>query len=53
VKKVMDFIGLTIGGWIGWWVGAFVSVFVAFLVSVVGIGLGMYAIRRVTKGLIP
>jgi hypothetical protein len=51
VKRLLDLIGMTVGGWLGWTAGALVSVFTAFIVGMVGTGLGLYAVRRLTKGL--
>jgi hypothetical protein len=50
---MLNFIGMTVGGWIGWYLGALVSIFTAFVVSMVGTGLGLYAAQRVTKRLMP
>jgi hypothetical protein len=51
VKRLLDLIGMSAGGWLGWTLGAPVSVFTGFIVSIVGTGLGLYAIRRLTAGL--
>jgi hypothetical protein len=51
VKRILDLVGMSAGGWLGWWAGASVSTFTAFLVSMVGTGIGLYAVRRVLKGL--
>jgi len=53
MKRLLDFIAMSAGGWLGWMVGAWVSVFTAFVVSVVGMGVGLYAARRVTRHLLP
>ena len=53
MKGMLNFIGMTIGGWIGWAIGARVSIFTAYMVSMVGTGLGLYAAIRVTKQLMP
>lgn len=50
MKRILDLIGMSAGGWLGWYIGALVSVFTAFMVSMVGTGLGLYFIRRITKG---
>ena len=50
MKRILDLIGMSAGGWLGWYAGALVSVFTAFIVSVVGTGLGLYLMRRITKG---
>jgi len=52
MKRLLDFIGLSAGGWIGWYIGAVVSIFTAFIVSMIGTGLGLYAVRRLTKGML-
>jgi len=51
MKRLMDMIAMSAGGWLGWMLGAVVSVFTAFIVSMVGTGLGLYAIRRLTRGM--
>lgn len=52
LKKVLDFVGLSVGSWLGWTLGATVSIFTAFIVSVVGMGAGLYAVRRLTKSVL-
>jgi len=47
VKKLLGFIGMTIGGWAGWALGAAFGTMTAFLVSMVGTGLGAYVAIRV------
>jgi hypothetical protein len=44
-------IGMTVGGWLGWMAGDAISIFTAFVLSMVGTGIGLYAIRRYTKGI--
>jgi len=51
MKRILDLIGMSFGGWLGWAAGEPLSIFVAFLASVVGTGLGLYAMRRLTRGL--
>jgi phosphate/sulfate permease len=53
MKKLVDFITLTVGGWAGWAVGAPVSIFTAYVTSVVGAGLAMYLGRKVMKRVSP
>jgi hypothetical protein len=52
VKRILDIAGMSIGGWLGWAIGAPISVFTAFIVGVVGTGVGLWAVRRVTAGMI-
>lgn len=47
----MDLVGMSIGGWLGWAAGATISIFAGFMVSIVGTGVGLYAVRRLTRGL--
>lgn len=51
MKRLLDLIGMFVGGWLGWMAGAAISFFTAFVVSIVGTGLGLYAIRRFTRGI--
>ena len=53
MKRLVDLIGMTVGGWIGWAAGAPVSIFTAFMVSMVGTGLGLYLVRRYLGPYIP
>ena len=52
MKRLLDFIGMSAGGWLGWFVGAPISIFTAFIVSTVGMGAGLYAVRRLTRGML-
>jgi len=53
MKRILDLVAMSAGGWLGWMVGAWISFFTAFVVSVVGMGAGLYASRRLTKKLLP
>jgi hypothetical protein len=53
MRGILNFIGMTLGGWIGWQLGALVSFFTAFVVGMIGTGLGLYAAQRLTKRLLP
>ena len=53
MKGIMNFMGMTVGGWIGWAIGAKVSIFTAFIVSTVGTGVGLYYANKVTRALMP
>ncbi len=46
MKKVLGFIGATLGGALGWWVGDAVGLMTAFIVSTVASGIGLYLARR-------
>ena len=51
MKRILDLMGMSIGGWLGWTAGAPVSFFTAFVLGVVGTGAGLYVTRRLTAGL--
>jgi hypothetical protein len=53
MKRLLNMLAMTIGGYIGWWLGAFVSIFTAFIISMVGTGLGLYGAQRLSKRLLP
>ena len=40
--RMVDFLGMTVGGWVGWAVGDRLSLFTAILLSIVGTGVGLY-----------
>ena len=49
MRKLMIFIGTTVGGSIGWWLGDFVGMMTVFMLSTVGTGLGMYYAIRASR----
>lgn len=53
MKRLLDLIAMSAGGWLGWAMGAQISIFTAFVVGMVGTGVGLYAGRRVGKRLLP
>jgi len=53
VKGILNLIGMSAGGWLGWILGAWISVFAGYIVSVIGMGVGLYATSRLTKHLLP
>ena len=36
----------SLGGWLGWWLGARAGMMTGFFLSVVGMGVGLYAAQR-------
>jgi hypothetical protein len=42
MRKLLAFVGSTIGGYVGWYLGAPVGFMTAFMLSMVGTGAGMY-----------
>jgi hypothetical protein len=53
MKGILNFAGMTAGGWLGWALGMRLGFFTAFIVGVVGTALGLYAAQRVTRALLP
>lgn len=53
MKRLVNLIGMTVGGWLGWQLGILISFFAAFILGVVGTGLGLYASQRVSRRLLP
>ena len=53
MKRLLNFVGMSVGGWVGWMIGVQVSFFTAFIVSVVGTGVGLYYTQRTVKRLLP
>ena len=49
MRKILAFLGATVGGWVGWYLGAPVSIFAAFMLSMIGTGVGMYLGIRVAR----
>jgi len=44
--KFLGMIGAIAGGWFGWWLGAHIGIMTAYLLSVVGMGTGLYLAKR-------
>jgi hypothetical protein len=42
MKKLLGWVGATVGGAVGWWAGARVGLMSAVVVSAVGTGVGLY-----------
>ena len=53
MRRLLNFLGMAVGGWLGWQVGILISFFAAFLVGVVGTGVGLCASQRLSKRLLP
>ncbi|HEX3927149.1 MAG TPA: hypothetical protein VHW65_04070 [Gemmatimonadales bacterium] len=46
MKKLVGWLGATVGSAVGWWLGAYVGIMTAFFVSLVGMALGGYVAVR-------
>jgi len=49
MRKLLTFVGGTIGSYPGWALGAPIGTMTAFMVSMVGTGLGIYAGFRLAQ----
>jgi len=49
VRKLITLGTTFIGSSIGWWLGAFIGTMTAFLLSIVGLGVGLYAGIRLAQ----
>jgi len=49
MKKLLAFLGSTVGGYIGWGLGSHMGFMVAFVLSMIGTGFGIYAGYRVAQ----
>jgi hypothetical protein len=49
MQRVMGFVGATIGSYAGWYLGAPIGIMTAFMLSMVGMGIGIYAARRFVR----
>jgi membrane protein YqaA with SNARE-associated domain len=49
MKGILATIGITIGGAIGWWLGDFIGLTSAIILSSIGSGAGLLAIRWLAK----
>ena len=53
MKRFLNLVGMSAGGWVGWAIGAQISIFSAFMVGIVGTGVGLYVTQRALKRLLP
>ncbi|MFQ5537492.1 MAG: hypothetical protein ACE5GJ_08580 [Gemmatimonadota bacterium] len=53
MKGIMNFIGMTAGGAVGWALGARISIFTAYVTSVLGTAIGLYAMTRLLRNIMP
>ncbi len=49
MKKVLDILSISIGGWIGWWLGNYFGFMTAYFLSVVGAAAGLYFGRKIMR----
>lgn len=49
MKGILGMVGMTVGGWLGWWLGMFVGWGTAALLSGIGGGVGLYAVRKLAE----
>ncbi len=49
--KLLGLIGAVFGSWVGWWIGSYVGVTTAYFLSVIGMGVGLFAAKRFLQNL--
>lgn len=49
LTKLLMLVISTIGSYVGWWLGARIGTMTAFILSMVGLGVGLYAGREVAR----
>lgn len=49
MKKLLVFLASTIGSYLGWYLGTPGGLFLSFILSVVGLGIGMWYGARIAK----
>jgi hypothetical protein len=49
MSRLLQFLGMSGGGWAGWIAGGAISLPMALLLSLVGTGAGLYLVRRIAQ----
>jgi hypothetical protein len=49
MRTLVTLMGATLGGWLGWWLGASVGLMTGFILSMIGMGLGLYFAKRCVR----
>lgn len=49
MQKLLSLMLVSLGGWLGWWLGARAGMMTAFVLSMIGVGLGLYAARLLAR----
>jgi len=49
MRKILLIMITIIASWLGWWIGSYFGLMTAFILSMVGVGLGMYFGRRLIQ----
>ncbi len=42
MRKLLGFVGATVGSYVGWWLGGPWGIMASFMLSMVGTGLGLW-----------
>ena len=50
---MLNFAGMTAGGWLGRFIGAPLSIYTAFMLSMVGTGVGLYYTQKMVRRYLP
>ena len=49
MNRLLALIFASFGSWVGWWLGAHVGFFTGVILSMVGMGVGLYGASRITQ----
>ena len=49
MRKLFTLMAASLGGWLGFWLGAGIGMMTGYFLSVIGMGLGLYAAKRITR----
>ena len=49
MRGLVGFVGMNAGGAIGWWLGSFSGLTLSVVLSAVGSGVGLYALRKLAE----
>jgi hypothetical protein len=49
MRKLLALMAASLGGWLGWWLGVQLGMMTGFFLSVMGMGLGLYAAQRIAN----
>lgn len=49
MERLLAIIGVVVGSWAGWWIGGRMGVLEAWVLSMVGLGFGLYRGRRIGR----
>lgn len=49
MRTLVILVGASLGGWLGWWLGANAGLLTGFVLSMIGMGLGLYFAKQLIR----